>query len=321
MINHTKRWTQQTRRWKICHELTDTPRKITRPKTVRSDLERTSLNGTHFENNLETYQKCQRSKALMETEQSGNFNTNQTEQPHQEMNATNQENEHMTYEIYKPIDPQLKKKRPTFKQSKHDYTIRSEWGAEAFEFWGWKRTQIRMINHTKRWTQQTRRWKIWQMQTPRNRGMITNRIKRIPTIGDTTRTAKTTTEHQRRWNTCQINNTNGTTDPTNLTQTTTHTTNHVVGMTKTSMIITTIDEKKNTNQNDQPHQEMNTTNQEMKNMSRTYRYTQENYTPKNRQKRSGKNKLEWNTFREQSRDVSEMSKIEGFDGNRTKWKF
>ena len=35
-------------------------------------------------------------------------------------------------------------------------------------------------------------------------------------------------------------------------------------MTKTSMIITTIDEKKNTNQNDQPHQEMNTTNQEMK---------------------------------------------------------
>ena len=70
----------------------------------------------------------------METEQSGNFNTNQTEQPHQEMNATNQENEHMTYEIYKPIDRQLKKKRPTFKQSKHDYTIRSEWGAEAFEF-------------------------------------------------------------------------------------------------------------------------------------------------------------------------------------------
>ena len=46
-------------------------------------------------------------------------------------------------------------------------------------------------------------------------------------------------------------------------------------------------------------------------MSRTYRYTQENHTPKNRQKRSGKNKLEWNTFREQSRDVSEMSKIEG----------
>ena len=60
-----------------------------------------------------------------------------------------------------------------------------------------------------------------------------------------------------------MNNTNGTTDPTSLTQTTTHITNHVVGMTKTSMIITTIDEKKNTNQNDQPHQEMNTTNEQM----------------------------------------------------------
>ena len=53
-----------------------------------------------------------------------------------------------------------------------------------------------------------------------------------------------------------MRNTNGTTDPTSLTQTTTHITNHVVGMTKTSMIITTIDEKNNTNQNDQPHQEM-----------------------------------------------------------------
>ena len=70
----------------------------------------------------------------METEQSGNFNTNQTDQSHQEMNTTNQENEHMTYEIYKPTDPQLKKETPIFKQSKHDYTIRSEWGAKAFEF-------------------------------------------------------------------------------------------------------------------------------------------------------------------------------------------
>ena len=77
------------------------------------------------------------------------------------------------------------------------------------------------------------------------------------------------------------------------------------------------DEKRNTKQTDQPHQEMKTNDQEMKSMSRTYRYTQENHTPKNRQKRSGKNKLEWNTFREQSRDVSEMSKIEGFHGN---WK-
>ena len=40
----------------------------------------------------------------------------------------------MTYEIYKPTDPQLKKETPIFKQSKHDYTIRSEWSAEAFEF-------------------------------------------------------------------------------------------------------------------------------------------------------------------------------------------
>ena len=56
-------------------------------------------------------------------------------------------------------------------------------------------------------------------------------------------------------------------------------------------------------------------------MSRTYRYTPENYTLKNRQKRSGKNKLAWNTYREQSRDVSEMSEIEGFSGNRKKWNF
>jgi len=40
----------------------------------------------------------------------------------------------MTYETYKHIDSQPKKERPKFKQSKHDYTIRSEWGAEAFEF-------------------------------------------------------------------------------------------------------------------------------------------------------------------------------------------
>ena len=118
----------------------------------------------------------------------------------------------MTYETHKPIDAPTHKKSPKSKQSQHDYTIRSEWGAKAFEFWWWKR---------------------------------------------------------------------------------------------------------NTKQTDQPHQEMKTNDQEMKSMSRTYRYTQENHTPKNRQKRSGKNKLEWNTFREQSRDVSEMSKIEGFHGN---WK-
>ena len=40
----------------------------------------------------------------------------------------------MTYETYKHIDSQPKKERPEFKQSKHDYTIRSEWRAEAFEF-------------------------------------------------------------------------------------------------------------------------------------------------------------------------------------------
>jgi hypothetical protein len=54
-------------------------------------------------------------------------------------------------------------------------------------------------------------------------------------------------------------------------------------------------------------------------MSRTYRYTLEDYTLKNRQKRSGKNKLAWNTYREQSRDVSEMSRM--YDENRAKWKF
>ena len=63
-----------------------------------------------------------------------NFNTNQNDQTHQEMNTTKQENEQMTYDIYKPINPQLKKKSLTFKQSKHDYTIRSEWSVEAFEF-------------------------------------------------------------------------------------------------------------------------------------------------------------------------------------------
>ena len=56
-------------------------------------------------------------------------------------------------------------------------------------------------------------------------------------------------------------------------------------------------------------------------MSRTYRYTLEDNTPKNRQKRSSKNKLAWNTYREQFRDVSEMSEIEGFGGNHKKWNF
>ena len=56
-------------------------------------------------------------------------------------------------------------------------------------------------------------------------------------------------------------------------------------------------------------------------MSRTYRYDQENYITKNRQKRSGKNKQAWNAFREQSRDVSEMSTIEGFQPNSKKWNF
>ena len=80
-------------------------------------------------------------------------------------------------------------------------------------------------------------------------------------------------------------------------------------------------ERNNTNYANWTHQEMNTRNQEMKNMSRSYRYTLEDYTLKNRQKRSGKNKLAWSTYREQSRDVSEMSQIEGFGGNHKKWNF
>ena len=40
----------------------------------------------------------------------------------------------MTYETYKHIDSQQDKENSKFKQSHHDYTIRSEWGAEAFEF-------------------------------------------------------------------------------------------------------------------------------------------------------------------------------------------
>ena len=56
-------------------------------------------------------------------------------------------------------------------------------------------------------------------------------------------------------------------------------------------------------------------------MSRTYRSIKRNYNPENSQKRSGKNKLAWNTYREHSRDASEMTSLEGFDGNRKKWKF
>jgi hypothetical protein len=68
---------------KICHELTDTRKKITRPKTARSDLEKTSLNGTHSESNLEMCPKCRKSKALVETIKSGIFDTNDTKQTHQ----------------------------------------------------------------------------------------------------------------------------------------------------------------------------------------------------------------------------------------------
>jgi len=50
------------------------------------------------------------------------------------MNTTNQEMKKMTYETYKAIDPQLNKEGPKLKKSKHDYTIRSEWDAGAFEF-------------------------------------------------------------------------------------------------------------------------------------------------------------------------------------------
>ena len=45
----------------------------------------------------------------------------------------------MTYETHKPIDAPTHKKSPKSKQSQHDYTIRSEWGAKAFEFWWWKK--------------------------------------------------------------------------------------------------------------------------------------------------------------------------------------
>lgn len=59
---------------------------------------------------------------------------NKTNQKQEEMNTKNPEMKKMTYETYKQIDSQPKKECPKFKQSKHDYTIRSEWGAEAFEF-------------------------------------------------------------------------------------------------------------------------------------------------------------------------------------------
>jgi hypothetical protein len=74
---------------KICHELTDTPSKITPSRTDKSDPARTSLHGIPTESNLETYLKCRKSKALVETIRSGIFDTNDTKQTHQEMNTRN----------------------------------------------------------------------------------------------------------------------------------------------------------------------------------------------------------------------------------------
>jgi hypothetical protein len=73
---------------KICHELTDTPSKITPSRTDKSDPARTSLHGIPTESNLETYLKCRKSKALVETIKSGIFDTNRMNQTHQEMNTT-----------------------------------------------------------------------------------------------------------------------------------------------------------------------------------------------------------------------------------------
>ena len=56
-------------------------------------------------------------------------------------------------------------------------------------------------------------------------------------------------------------------DPTNLTQTTTLTTNHVGTMTKMIMRINMVSEEKHRNRTDQSHQKMNTRNQEMKKMA------------------------------------------------------
>lgn len=67
------------------------------------------------------------------------------------MNTRNQEMKKMTYETHKSIEAKTNKERQEFKQSQHDYTIRSEWCPEKFDFWGWKTTQIKPINHTKRW--------------------------------------------------------------------------------------------------------------------------------------------------------------------------
>ena len=74
---------------KICHEPTDIPSKITPPRTAKSDPARISLHGIPTGNNFETYLKCRRSKALVETIRSGIFDTNRTSQTHQEMNTTN----------------------------------------------------------------------------------------------------------------------------------------------------------------------------------------------------------------------------------------
>ncbi len=40
----------------------------------------------------------------------------------------------MAYEAYKDIKAKTNKERQEFKQSQHDYTIRSEWCPEALDF-------------------------------------------------------------------------------------------------------------------------------------------------------------------------------------------
>ena len=47
----------------------------------------------------------------------------------------NQELKKMTYETHKPIEAKTNKERQEFKQSQHDYTIRSEWFTKEFDFW------------------------------------------------------------------------------------------------------------------------------------------------------------------------------------------
>ena len=71
----------------------------------------------------------------------------------------------MTYEIHKSNPPQPNHELSKYIQSKHDYTIRSEWQIEAFDFWNWeKQHQTDRTNTPIDEQNRTWRWKICQSE-------------------------------------------------------------------------------------------------------------------------------------------------------------